>query len=207
MGGTTPRQRWRLLAACKPDGLTKFYWLKITPILPDVAARLLRGRGYDVVIAASIKSALTAAEGNEIDLALCDIGLPDGDGCDLMRELRAKYSMRGIAPTGYAMDDDDNRVSEAGFSSRLVKPIDFDALCRVVENVLASENPDLAGDIAFASARSASARGSRTFGRCLQPSQCRPGAPTRGFRGPFRGGGHRRHSMQTRSQKVLKLGS
>jgi CheY-like chemotaxis protein len=104
----------------------------------DVAARLLRGRGYDVVIAASIKSALTAAEGNEIDLALCDIGLPDGDGCDLMRELRAKYSMRGIALTGYNMDDDENRVEQAGFTSRLVKPIDFEALCRVVENVLAT---------------------------------------------------------------------
>lgn len=107
----------------------------------DVAARLLRGRGYDVVVAASIKTALTAAEGNDIDLALCDIGLPDGDGCDLMRELRNRYSMRGIALTGYNMDDDDDRVSQAGFDSRLVKPIDFDALCRVVEHVLSRAVP------------------------------------------------------------------
>jgi CheY-like chemotaxis protein len=107
----------------------------------DVAARLLRGRGYDVIVAQSIKSALTAAESNEIDLALCDIGLPDGDGCDLMRELRAKYSLRGIALTGYNMDDDADRVEQAGFSSRLVKPIDFEALCRTVENVLSTALP------------------------------------------------------------------
>jgi CheY-like chemotaxis protein len=100
-----------------------------------IAARLLRGRGYQVVVAGTIRAALSEAAAQKIDLALCDIGLPDGQGSDLMRELRAKYAMPGIALTGFAMDDD-RQASDACFSARLLKPIDFGELCRVVEEVL-----------------------------------------------------------------------
>jgi len=95
--------------------------------------RLLRGRGYDVVIAASIKSALTAAAGNEIDLALCDIGLPDGNGYNLMKELQTLYHVKGIALTGYGSDTDISRSHDAGFVTHLTKPVHVQALESALE--------------------------------------------------------------------------
>ena len=69
---------------------TASFWLKITPTQPKWRRDCLKTCGYDVVIAESVRTALETAGRLEITLALCDIGLPDGDGCDLMRELHSR---------------------------------------------------------------------------------------------------------------------
>ena len=60
----------------------------------------------------------------EFDLLLSDIGLPDGTGWDLLRELRAgARPIRAIAISGLGAPEDLERSESAGFSEHLVKPV------------------------------------------------------------------------------------
>jgi CheY-like chemotaxis protein len=64
-----------------------------------------------------------------------DIGLPDGDGYALMKELRHHYGLRGIALTGYGMEDDIERGRDAGFVAHLTKPVDVHKLAAVLKHL------------------------------------------------------------------------
>src|SRR5437763_16932645 len=68
-----------------------------------VMQRLLRDFDYDVEVASSIQSALQVADGGKFDIVISDLGLPDGSGLDLMRQLRQLHPIKGIALSGYAM--------------------------------------------------------------------------------------------------------
>jgi signal transduction histidine kinase len=97
----------------------------------EALADLLRGRGYQVTIAGSIAEALRQAEapeGRRIDLVVSDLGLPDGSGMDLMRELSGRHGLTGIALSGYGMEEDVRKSHEAGFRQHLTKPVDVRAL-------------------------------------------------------------------------------
>jgi CheY-like chemotaxis protein len=59
---------------------------------------------------------------------MSDLGLPDGSGLDLMRELSSAYGLRGIALSGFGMDSDLEESRAAGFSRHLTKPIDVATL-------------------------------------------------------------------------------
>jgi PAS domain S-box-containing protein len=95
--------------------------------------RLLRQKGHDVVTAGTVEAARSFAANQEFDLVISDLGLPDGNGVDLMSELTRDYGLRGIALSGYGMDEDLARTRNAGFIAHLVKPIDVDRLYRVLE--------------------------------------------------------------------------
>jgi two-component system CheB/CheR fusion protein len=86
-------------------------------------AGLLRRRGHTVATAASVFEALAQAETQRFDLVISDIGLPDGDGCDLMAMLHERHALKGIAMTGYGMEHDIARTRGAGFVAHLTKPI------------------------------------------------------------------------------------
>ena len=62
------------------------------------------------------------------DLLLSDIELPDGDGLQLMRELKAGRPMAGIAMSGFGAEEDLRHSREAGFFDHLTKPIDLNRL-------------------------------------------------------------------------------
>ncbi|MFL6290565.1 MAG: ATP-binding protein, partial [Thermoanaerobaculia bacterium] len=96
----------------------------------EAMADLLRALGHEVTVAGSVGSALGAAEARagRIDLVVSDLGLPDGSGLDLMRELSGRYGLKGIALSGYGMEEDVQRSREAGFSKHLTKPVDLQAL-------------------------------------------------------------------------------
>jgi PAS domain S-box-containing protein len=89
-------------------------------------ATVLRGRGHDVVPADTIAAAREAVRGAEqpFDLLLSDIELPDGNGLELMRELRAREGIRGIAMSGFGAEEDIQLSRAAGFMEHLIKPIE-----------------------------------------------------------------------------------
>ncbi len=99
----------------------------------EVLARLLRKQGHDVTTASSVATALDTAARHHFDLVISDIGLPDGNGIDLMVQLTRDYGLRGIALSGYGMDEDLARTKEAGFLAHLIKPINFQRLSQVLE--------------------------------------------------------------------------
>jgi PAS domain S-box-containing protein len=106
---------------------------------PDTARimlRLLRHHHYDVQWAGSIGSALKLAAEHPFDLVVSDLGLPDGSGLELMRQLRATYGLKGIALSGYGMEEDVRRSREAGFVEHLTKPVNFPALREKIEHVV-----------------------------------------------------------------------
>jgi CheY-like chemotaxis protein len=93
-----------------------------------VLVRLLRHYGHDVFTAENVERALAVAATHSFDLVISDLGLPDGNGIDLMRQLGKKYGLRGIALSGYGMPEDRAKTKQAGFLAHLVKPINFDQL-------------------------------------------------------------------------------
>ena len=112
---------------------------------PDTAAvmaDLLGGFGHQVTVAGGVAAALAAvadlANGDcrpPLDLVISDLGLPDGNGHELMRELSVRYGLKGIALSGYGMEEDRNKSLQAGFSRHLTKPIHPSALREVIREV------------------------------------------------------------------------
>ena len=109
----------------------------------EAMADLLRELGYRITVAASVATGLAAAEraqqdrdGTRIDLVLSDLGLPDGSGHELMRSLSSRYGLRGIALSGYGMDDDVQKSREAGFQKHITKPVSLQALQSALMAVL-----------------------------------------------------------------------
>ena len=96
-----------------------------------ILARLLKGRGHDVRVAADGASALALAAEHRPDAVLLDIGLPGMDGYEAARRLRQEPATRQsllVALTGYGQEEDVRRALEAGFDHHLVKPTDLDAI-------------------------------------------------------------------------------
>jgi len=94
----------------------------------QVMAALLELAGHDVQAAPDVRTARRLAESHTFDLVVSDLGLPDGNGFDLMRELREHYGLTGIAVSGFGMEEDLRRSRESGFLEHLVKPVDVDKL-------------------------------------------------------------------------------
>ncbi len=91
-------------------------------------ALLLKRRHFTVVTAASLAEARALAAQNKIDLLISDIGLPDGNGYELMNELREAYGLSGIALTGYGMEEDVQQSKRTGFVAHLTKPVRIQSL-------------------------------------------------------------------------------
>jgi CheY-like chemotaxis protein len=91
-------------------------------------AQLLIRRHYEITEAGSVLEALAAANRQKFDLLITDIGLPDGDGYQLMRTLLQSSDVKGIALTGYGMESDIEKSRQAGFATHLTKPIRIQAL-------------------------------------------------------------------------------
>ncbi|HEY1628370.1 MAG TPA: ATP-binding protein [Tepidisphaeraceae bacterium] len=97
--------------------------------------RLLQAAGYVVKTTHNAAGALALAEREKFDLIVSDIGLPDATGYELMQQLRDRYQMRGIAMSGYGMDEDLRRSREAGFSDHLIKPVNVAQLDRAIRQL------------------------------------------------------------------------
>jgi len=101
-------------------------------------AMLLEACGYAVEVANDSRTALALAQARPPDAALLDIGLPDMDGKELARRLRADPATRAIvlvAVTGYGQEQDRRAALEAGFDHHLVKPVDLEQLEKVLKDI------------------------------------------------------------------------
>jgi PAS domain S-box-containing protein len=104
-----------------------------------VLSRLLRASGYAVKTANNAAAALQFAAAEPFDVIVTDIGLPDMTGYDLMKEIKSRYPMKGIAMSGYGMDEDLRKSREAGFSDHIVKPANVSQLERSIRRIVATD--------------------------------------------------------------------
>jgi PAS domain S-box-containing protein len=104
----------------------------------DTLAMLLRLSGHEVAVARDGYGAVDMTTTFGPELILLDIGLPGISGYEAakrIRELPDSGRIQLVALTGWGQDDDRRRSREAGFDQHLVKPVDFDALRTLLENV------------------------------------------------------------------------
>ena len=110
-----------------------------TPANLALATKLLQAAGHDVVAATTAAESVAVAAQRLPDLVLMDLGLPDRDGWQALREIRADdraSGVRVIAFTADAMVGDRERALAAGFDGYITKPIDFATFARTVEGYL-----------------------------------------------------------------------
>lgn len=90
---------------------------------------LLQKRGFGVITASSIEEAVALAVLEPFDVLVSDLGLPDGNGYDLLKKILAvKPNVQAIALSGYGAEEDITRSLEAGFSAHITKPVRIDML-------------------------------------------------------------------------------
>jgi two-component system cell cycle response regulator DivK len=106
---------------------------------------LLQGRGYEVRTAVDARRALEVLEGFRPRLILLDIQLPDVDGLELTRRLKADPKTREIAivaVSAYAMQRDHEKARAAGADGYISKPIDKDSFRQTVAAYLSGGRND-----------------------------------------------------------------
>jgi signal transduction histidine kinase len=97
----------------------------------------LEASGYQVTTADTVATALYAATQNQFDLLVSDLGLPDGSGDDLIRQLQDKgRKLPSIALSGYGTEQDVARSRAAGFQVHLTKPVSPQDLRTTMDSLL-----------------------------------------------------------------------
>lgn len=101
---------------------------------------LLRHFGHTISIADCVQAAIDAVKAEQFDAVLSDIGLPDGTGYEIIARAKKRQPLKGIALTGFGMEEDVRRSQEAGFDYHLTKPVDFAELRNVLAEVSAPQS-------------------------------------------------------------------
>lgn len=105
--------------------------------------RILSDFGAETVSADSVASALPLLAGQEFDVLLSDLAMPDEDGISLVHRLRrerasGKRPLPAIALTAHALPEDRERALAGGFDRYLVKPVEPELLVREIHRLLAA---------------------------------------------------------------------
>jgi signal transduction histidine kinase len=111
----------------------------------QVLSWLLASKGLRVREAASVAEALNIARAEPPDVIITDIGMPEQDGYDLLRLVRAEERLGHlpvIAATGYVSSHEQEKMAQAGFAATLSKPFDLGELLSVVESVVKNRTAD-----------------------------------------------------------------
>ena len=109
----------------------------------DVLSRHLQRRGFDVLVAVDGVQGLTMAESHRPDVILMDLGLPEIDGWECTRRLKANQAtckIPVVALSAHAMVGDRERALEVGCDDFDTKPIDLASLLLKMERLLARQH-------------------------------------------------------------------
>ncbi len=110
----------------------------------DALARRLRRRGFDVIMAANGMDGLAMAQSEKPDLVLMDMNMPELDGWEATRRLKAapeSAAIPVIALTAHALAGDRERAIAAGCAEYHTKPVDLAALLTQIETILHQQAP------------------------------------------------------------------
>ncbi|MBI2191490.1 MAG: response regulator [Planctomycetes bacterium] len=105
----------------------------------DMLTRRLERKGYELLIAVDGKQGVERALSELPDLILMDLSLPEMDGCEAARHLKAQEQTRSIpiiALTAHAMAGDREKAIEAGCDDYDTKPVDMPRLLSKIQGWL-----------------------------------------------------------------------
>jgi CheY-like chemotaxis protein len=105
----------------------------------DALSRRLQRRGFDVVGAADGKAGVALAQSEKPDVVLMDMNLPELDGWEATRQIKAAPESRDvpvIALTAHAMEGDRDRALAAGCADYHTKPVELPKLLSQIEAIL-----------------------------------------------------------------------
>ena len=105
-----------------------------------VLTGLLGHFGHSISAADNVESALAFLRAKHFDAIVSDLALPDGNGCDVIREAKRLQHLTGVALTANGEDDAITRGRNAGFDYHLIKPIDFAQLREVLGQIAPVDN-------------------------------------------------------------------
>jgi PAS domain S-box-containing protein len=106
----------------------------------DTTTAILRLLGNQVECTYSGQDALNLAQRFKAHVVLLDLAMPGMDGFAVLRELRKLPGLQdvfGIAMTGYGSQEDKRRTQDAGFDAHLIKPVELDALIKLLNDARA----------------------------------------------------------------------
>jgi CheY-like chemotaxis protein len=111
-----------------------------------VVSYLLEKRGHQVVTVGDGRQALVAFSQRDFDLVLMDVQMPEMDGLEATRRLRATERISGrhvpvVALTAHAMKGDRERCLDAGMDAYVAKPIQSAELLAVIDGLFPPERP------------------------------------------------------------------
>ena len=112
-----------MIQSVKPTRRLKILLVEDHADTLETVTLLLRRSGHEVFPTACCAEARTAADSHAIEAVVGDLGLPDGDGVDLLVELKRRFGCPTIALTAYGMEADVRRCAAAGIDRHLLKPI------------------------------------------------------------------------------------
>jgi len=111
-----------------------------------ILRRWLERQGHRVWDASNGKDAVGLASSRPFDLILLDLDLPDISGCDVARDIRTSRGPSCACPmfaiTGHGFDDDVAASRSVGIQVHLLKPLDFKALHRHMNDIKTFIRPD-----------------------------------------------------------------
>jgi CheY-like chemotaxis protein len=105
----------------------------------DMLSRRLARKGYEVAIAVDGRQGVEMAQAAAYDVILMDMSLPEIDGWDATRQLRAAPATKSvpiIALTAHAMSGDREKAIEAGCDDYDTKPIELERLLGKIQTLL-----------------------------------------------------------------------
>lgn len=108
------------------NGVRRVLVVEDNPLNLKLVRDVLTASGYEVVPAGTAAEGVTLASTCEPDVVLMDLQLPDFDGYEALRRLRADPALRTVpvvAVTAFAMQADRDRAKASGFDGYLEKPI------------------------------------------------------------------------------------
>ncbi len=111
-----------------------------SPTRGALIKRVLAESRAQVLVAGSAIEALKLLDQYKFHVIVSDIGLPDTDGFDLIREVRARglvaKDLPAVALTAFARAEDRRRAMLAGFQVHVAKPVDPDELTAIVASLV-----------------------------------------------------------------------
>ncbi|MGZ5200196.1 MAG: MHYT domain-containing protein [Telluria sp.] len=103
----------------------------------ELTGQMLQSRGANTVLASGADEALALLAGGQFDVVVSDIAMPEVDGYELVRRMRARGLMvPAVALTAFTRPEDREHALQAGFEAYVAKPLEAGALVAAIAGLL-----------------------------------------------------------------------